>query len=159
MKKVLEFLGFDVEDIDALVKGAIRKEDFWVKDGSEFLAITEVTGTNAKNPKIKEFNDLFARMATIFKRRDLVPDVSKVTGLLILNYDIETHPAKRPLLYGGEADEIVQTAAENNIGLLSTVELYKLGVAVKDGIMTKEQARALVKGFGRIAFSSAEERQ
>lgn len=49
IKRTLEFLGFSVEDIDAKIKGAIRKEDFWVTDG-DFLAITEVTGTTNKNP-------------------------------------------------------------------------------------------------------------
>jgi hypothetical protein len=31
------------------------------------------------------------RMATIFKRRDLAPDASNVSGLLIVNYDINTN--------------------------------------------------------------------
>ena len=33
VRKVLEFLGFQVEDIDAKIRGVIRKEDFWVRDG------------------------------------------------------------------------------------------------------------------------------
>jgi hypothetical protein len=154
VRKVLEFLGFTVEDIDAQIKGAIRKEDFWVKDGDDFLAITEVTGTNAKNPKTKEFNDLYTRMATIFKRRELVPDVSRITGLLVVSYDIDTHPAKRPRLYGGDGEEIVQTAQERDIGLLSTQELYNIAIAAKDGVITKENARNLIKSSGRIEFKA-----
>lgn len=153
IKLVLEFLGFQVEDIDAKIKGVIKKEDFWVKEG-DFIAITEITGTNAKNPKTKEFNDLLGRMTTIFKRRDLVPDASMISGLLIINYDIDTHPRKRPKLYGGDAEEIVEAAKEQNIGLFSTVDLYDIAVAVKDGLMGKEQARAMIRGFGRIEFKS-----
>jgi len=152
VQKVLEFLGFEVEDIDAKIRGAIRKEDFWVKEGREFLAITEVTGTNAKNPKTKEYNDLLGRMTTIFKRRDLVPDASKISGLLVVNYDIDTHARKRPRLYSGEAEEIVAAAKDQNIGLLSTVELYDIAIAAKDNLITREEARRLIKQFGRIEF-------
>jgi hypothetical protein len=156
VRMTLEFLGFEVEDIDARIKGAIRKEDFWVKDREGFLAITEVTGTNAKNPKTKEFNDLLGRMATIFKRRDLVPEASNISGLLIVNYDIDTNPRQRPKLYRGDSEEIVAAARDRSIGLLSTVNLYDIAVAVKDGTITAEQGRTLIKGFGRIEFGVAE---
>jgi len=151
VKKTLEFLEFQVEDIDAKIRGAIRKEDFWVKDEA-FLAITEVSGTANKNPKTKEYNDLLGRMSTIFKRRDLLPDSSQVSGLLILNYDLENHPFARPRLYSGADEEIVEAAKENSIGLLSTVELYRIAVAAKDGLISKEQARSFIKKFGRIAY-------
>jgi hypothetical protein len=151
IRHVLEFLGFEVTDIDAQIKGAIRKEDFWVKDG-QFFAITEVTGTANKNPKSKEYNDLLGRMTTIFKRRDLVPDPARITGLLIVNYDLNTHPFKRPKLYSGALEEIVESSIEQEIGLLSTVELYKTAIAVKDGQLSKEDGRALIKQSGRIEF-------
>jgi hypothetical protein len=147
----LEFLGFEVTDIDAKIRGAIRKEDYWAKD-KEFLAIVEVTATRNKNPKIKEFNDILGRMTTIFKRRDLVPDASSITGLLILNYDLDTHPFKRPQVYAGEAEEVVRAAEEQNIGLLSTVDLYKMLVAVKEGRLSAGAARDLLKQSGRIEF-------
>lgn len=155
VKRVLEFLGFEVEDIDAKVKGAIRKEDFWTKDG-EFLAITEVTATRGKNPKVKEYNDILGRITTIFKRRDLVPQTKKIYGLLIMNYDIENHPLKRPRLYTGDLEEIVDAAQEQEIGLVSTVELYKIAIAVKDGVLTKEEARAQLKKPGRVEFRGPE---
>ena len=114
------------------------------------FAITEVTGTAGKNPKIKEYNDLLGRMTTIFKRRDLVPDVSDITGLLVINHDIDTHPRKRPQLYAGAMEEIVDAAKEQNIGLLSTIALYDITLAAKDGVITKEEARGMIKQFGRI---------
>jgi hypothetical protein len=54
VKVALEYLDFRVEDIDEKIKSAIKKEDFWVRDG-RFLAMTEVSGTVNKNPKVKEF--------------------------------------------------------------------------------------------------------
>ncbi len=149
VKKVLEYLGFSVRDIDAEIRGAIRKEDFWVSDG-EFLAITEVTATTNKNPKISEYSALLGRMTTVFKRKDRVPDATNIQGLLIINYDVDTHPMRRPRLYSGDAEEIVEAAKENEIGLLSTVELYRIVLAVHEGKLTKEQGRNILKGVGRV---------
>jgi hypothetical protein len=156
VKKALEFLDFRVEDIDQKTRSAIKKEDFWVIDG-EFLAITEVTGTGHKNPKVKEFNDILGRMATIYKRKgDLVlPDAATLSGLLVLNYDIDTHPANRPRAYAAEDEHIVETAAEQGIGLLSTVELHKIVVAVKEERLTKVAARQILRRPGRIEFGSS----
>lgn len=89
-------------------------------------------------------------MATLFKRRELVPDAKNISGLLILNYDIDTHPLRRPRMYTGADDHIAESAKDQSIGLLSTVELYKIAIAAKDGVITKEQARGLIKRFGRI---------
>lgn len=155
VKRVLEFLGFSVEDIDAKIKGAIRKEDFWVKD-ADFFAITEVTGTHNKNPKSKEYNDILGRLNTIFKRSDLVPeqDKSRISGLLIVNFDIDNNPSRRPRLYSGDLEHIVEAAKESSIGILSTVELHKIAMAVKQGDLSPESARSLLRQFGRIEYKS-----
>jgi hypothetical protein len=156
VKAALEYLGFEVEDIDAKTKSAIRKEDFWVVDG-RFLAITEVSGTGNKNPKVKEFNDILGRMMTLFKRQsDLVlPSGKDIAGLLVLNYDIETHPSRRPRAYIGADAHIVETAAEHNIGILSTVELHKIVMAVKKDMLTKDAARELLKKPGRVDYDAS----
>ena len=160
VKRTLEYLGFTVRDIDEAIQNAIRKEDFWVSDGP-FLAITEVTATRRKNPKNKEYNDLLGRMTTVLKRHDLVPEVTNPTGLLVLNYDIETHPFRRPRAYTGDAEEIALAAKEYGIGLLSTVDLHRIAVAVKNGAISKEAARSILQQAGRIEFpatpASAEE--
>jgi hypothetical protein len=156
VRLVLQFLGFEVVDIDEQIRGAIRKEDFWVRDGG-FLAVTEVTATKHKNPKTKEYNDLLGRMTTIFKHRDLVPDTTNATGLLVLGYDIDTHPFKRPRAFTGGEEEIALAAKEHGIGLLSTVELYKIAVAVKDGELSRDRARELVKESGRIEYGGGDQ--
>jgi hypothetical protein len=69
-----------------------------------------------------------------------------------LNYDLDTHPYKRPRVYTGDAEEIVRAAEEQNIGLLSTVELYKVLIAVKEGKLSTGAARDLLKQAGRIEY-------
>jgi hypothetical protein len=156
VRRALEFVGFSVEDIDQKTKSAIKKEDFWVIDG-DYLAITEVSGTAQKNPKIKEFNDILGRITTIYKRRgDLeLPDGANVRGLLVLNYDMNNHPTKRPKIYSGDDQHISQAAIEQGIGLLSTVELHKIIVSVKEGIISKSDAREILKQPGRIEFAAS----
>ncbi len=158
VKAALEYLDFKVEDIDEKIKSAIRKEDFWVSDG-KFLAITEVTGTVNKNPKVKEFHDILGRMMTLYKRQsDLVlPLGMEIAGLLVLNYDIENHPSRRPRVYTGADAHIADTAVEQNIGILSTVELHKIVMAVKKGVLTKGAARELLKKTGRIEYDAPAE--
>jgi hypothetical protein len=151
VKLALEFLGFQVEDIDQKIKKAIRKD-------GKFLAITEVTGTESKNPKVKEFHDILGRMMTIYKRQTelVLPAGKDIGGLLVLNYDIETHPSRRPRAYTGADAHITDTAVEQNIGILSTVELHKIVMAVKKGIVTEDVARELVKKPGRIEYPPKE---
>ena len=96
-------------------------------------------------------------MTTLFRRRDLVPDAETISGLLILNYDLDTHPFKRPRVYTGDAEEIVLAAEEQNIGLLSTVELHKLLIAVKQGKLSRDAARALLRQPGRIEFKTSDD--
>ena len=156
VKKALEYLEFKVEDIDQKTKSIIKKEDFWVID-EYYFAIAEVSGTINKNPKVKEFNDILARVATIYKRKgDLVlPQGVTVCGLLILNHDIDNHPSKRPKLYKGEDEHIAETAYDQCIGLLSTVELHKIIAAVMEGSISKKDAREIVRRFGRIEFDTS----
>jgi len=150
VRRSLEFLGFEVTDIDQKIKSLIKKEDYWAKDEG-FLAIVEVSGTTYKNPKTKEFNDIFARIHSIYKRKgELLPDTKDFSGLLVLGYDVSTHPKSRPKMYTGEHEHLAETAAENNIGLLSTVVLHEILVKVKDGTLSKNEARNILKTSGRI---------
>jgi len=149
VKSAFEFLDFKVEDIDQKIKNAVKKEDFWVTDGN-FLAITEVTGTENKNSKVKEFNDILGRMMALYRRQGdlVVPKCADIVGLLVLNYDIGTHPSKRPRAYTGLDAHIVETAVEQNIGILSTVELDKIVMAVRRGIFEQGCGARIAKKAG-----------
>src|SRR6266852_8257510 len=160
VRKSFEFLGFQVEDIDEKTKSAIKKEDFWVKDG-DYLGITEVTGTVNVNPKAQEFNAIAGRMMSIYKRKtDLtLPEGVTVKGLLVLNYDTLRHPSSRPKAYTGELEHLVKSAEEQDIGILSTVELHKIIVAVMEGLLSPEDARNVLKTSGRIEFDSSRQKK
>jgi hypothetical protein len=71
---------------------------------------------------------------------------------VVLNYDIDNHPSKRPRVYTGEEEHIVHAAIDQSIGLLSTVELHRIIVAVKQGRISKPEARAVLRKPGRIEF-------
>jgi len=157
VKAALEYLGFQVEGIDEKIKSTIKKEDFWVTDEA-FLAITEVTGTKSKNPKVKEFHDILGRMMTLYKRQSelVLPKGKNIAGLLVLNYDIETDPSKRPRAYIGADAHITETAVDQGIGILPTVELHKIVMAVKKGLLPKDAAREFLKKPGRIEYVEEE---
>ena len=72
--------------------------------------------------------------ATLYKSQtDLIlPKAVTVSGLLVLRYYTAHHPAKRPKVYTGELEHIVQSTEEHGIGLLSTVEWHKIVIAVKE---------------------------
>jgi hypothetical protein len=95
-------------------------------------------------------------MTTVLRRPDLSSKSENLSGLLIINHDLATHPMKRPRLYAGDEEEIVAAAREYRIGLLSTVELYKIAIAVKDGRLSPEEGRRIIETFGRIEFARQE---
>ena len=157
--KVLKFLGFGVEDVDEKIKSAIKREDYWVVDG-DYFALGEVTGTESSNPKVKEFNDMLARILNVVKKG--LPERYKdkdIKGLLIINNDRKNHPLKRTKLYTGDLEDTCETAAANGISILSTVELYKIATEVLLGRMSKDDARQLIKSGGRIELPKKVSRQ
>jgi hypothetical protein len=76
-----------------------------------------------------------------------VPDSESVSGLLIVNYDLANHSFRPPRHFTGAAQEIAKAAVEKRIGLLSTVELYRIAIAVKDGRLSATDGRALIKAI------------
>ena len=146
VRRVLEFIGFKVTDIDAQIGDGIRQEEFWVQDG-DFLTITKVIDAKATRPKYKESSDLQARMTMVLRHREHVPDSENVSGLLIVNYDLANYHFRPPRLFTGDAQEIVKAAIEKRIGLLSTVELYRIAIAVKDGRLPATDGRVLIKAI------------
>ncbi len=152
VKRVLEFLGFEVIDVDKELQKTIKKEDFWIVDGNYF-ALGEVTGTEAKNPKVTEYSGLLGRVATILKRKGVPRQLSQKgepKGILIINHDRKSHPFSRPDIYTGENEEVVEAALDQGISILSAVELYKITKAVRDGELSKAEARKLIEAGGRI---------
>lgn len=141
--KVLDFLGFKVIDMDKQVENGKKKEDLLLSDETDgFRALVEVKGTNKQNVPVSYYTQLLGHLR---KSHD-----STIRGLLIINHDRINHPYKRTLLY---ADDEELFGDENDIGVLSTVELYKIISVVRDGKISKEKAREVIKGTNRIVFS------
>lgn len=160
VKTVLEELGFQVRDIDEALKDVkgFRKEDFWVTD-KDYFALCEVTGTNSKNIRQNLYSRILGRITTAIRRKpgsislEGVKDVKDVSGLLIVNHDKNSHPKLRPRLYTGEDEEIADAAKELGISILSTAELYKIAMDVKEGRLSPAQSRKIIKGGGRIEYN------
>lgn len=93
-------------------------------------------------------------MNIIFKRSDLVPDANraKISGLLVINHDLHTHPDRRPRLYSGELEHISDSAKESGIGIVATTDLYRMCMDVEEGTLSREEARQLLKVTGRIEY-------
>ena len=153
VRAALDFIGFSVSEIDDRVRSALKKDACWVRD-EDFFAIAEVFETEHKSPTLSAYTGLLGRMVTVFQRRDLVPDSDGLAGLLIVNHDRLSSPFDRPKLYETTKENVVEAARDQRIGLLSTVELYKLAVAVKDSVLTKADAMQIIKEPGRIELPS-----
>jgi hypothetical protein len=153
VRAALDFIGFSVSEVDERVRSAIKKNACWVRDDG-YSAIAEVVETEHKSPTMSAYAGLLGRMVTLFQRRDLVADSEGMCGLLIVNHDRLSSPFDRPKLYETTKENIVDAARDQKIGLLSTVELYKLAVAVKDSVLSKADAMDIIKEPGRIELPS-----
>lgn len=144
VKKILEFLGFGVVDRDLQIKTGKKREDLIISDG-EWNALAEVRGTRRENPPEHFYSDLLKHL---WKTKGTGPS----KGLLIVNYDSSKHPFRRTEIYK-DSPELLKDE-DGVVGVLSTVELYKIAMAVKRRKMKKENARNKIKKTGRITFEN-----
>ncbi len=157
VEKVLkDILGFETRNIDKELlkaKKAVMKEDYWVYD-DDYFAICEITGTQKKNPKVKEYNEILSKIKSVLTRKGIPIKFREggAKGLLIINHDRLSYPFSRPKLYTGDLEEYVKAAKESGISIVSTVELYKIAMAVKEKGLNQKQARDILKQGGRIVF-------
>lgn len=142
--KVLEFLGFSVVDRDLQIKTGKKREDLIISD-QDWDALVEVRGTRKENPPEHFCSDLLKHLV---KAKGTGPP----KGLLIVNYDNSKHPFRRTRIYK-DSPKLLEGVSEV-AGVLSTVELYKIAIAVKRGQMKKEDARNKIKKMGRITFEN-----
>lgn len=142
VKKVLEFLGFSVVDRDLQIKKGKKREDLIISD-KDWNALAEVRGTRRENPPEHFYSDLLKHL---LKAKGTGPS----KGLLIVNYDISKHPFRRTEIYK-DSPELLKDK-DGEVGVLSTVELYRIAMAVKGGKIKKEDARNKIKKTGRITF-------
>ncbi len=142
VKKVLEFLGFSVVDRDLQIKRGKKREDLIISE-KDWNALVEVRGTRRENPPEHFYSDLLKHLVK-------AKGTGHPKGLLIVNYDTSRHPFRRTEIYK-DAPELLKDE-DGVVGVLSTVELYRIAMAVKRGEMKKEDARNKVKKTGRITL-------
>jgi hypothetical protein len=149
VKQTLEYLGFpDVTDVDELESSgegasALKREDLRIMSGPHPLLI-EVKGISTR-PK----EDDALAVGKYFVRRIREWGDPTVTGLTIINHQRNIPPLQRENDQVFQADT-VPNAIENNIGLMTTWDLFRLAVAFKDYKWNPECVRPLFYKIGRI---------
>lgn len=140
--KSLSYLGFEVELREEIIMEGKKREDIYISDTDGYKSFCEVKGTTRQNPSEGYYSQLLKHL-----RKANDPELN---GLLIVNYDYKTHPYKRIKIYK-DSEDLFSDDAEG-IGVVSTVDLYRIIIAVKEGKMSKEDARKLLKASNRIEF-------
>ncbi len=105
--------------------------------------MVEVRVTRRENTPERFYADLLKHLA---KARATGPS----RGLLVVNYDSSKHPFRRTEIYK-DSPELLEDE-DGVVGVLSTVELYRIAVAVKRQKIKKEDARNKINKTGRITF-------
>jgi len=147
VKKALEEIGFQVELVDQQLKKVgkrKKREDLLVREG-DFVARAECKGTENQNAS----ETYFGQAEKHLRLGPSEVNGKKVTGLLIVNHDRKREASRRDPPYCDEDGERL-IATHDDLGLLWTVELYKIALAVRKGELPADEARRLIKEPGRI---------
>lgn len=151
VKRTLEGIGFQVELVDQQLKKVgkrKKREDLLLRVG-DFVARAECKGTENQNAS----ETYFGQVERHLRLGPSEVDGNKVTGLLIVNHDRKREASRRDPPYFDEDGERL-IATHHDIGVLWTVELYKIALAVRRGELAADEARRLIKQPGRITYSS-----
>jgi hypothetical protein len=142
---VLKTLNFQVEDTSEVKENGKQRADILMKDPVDgFVAIVECKGTTAQNPPENYFGKITTHL--------LAKNGEVTRGVLVVNYDRKSDPFSRTPIY--EDSPHIFDEEQKQIGILSTVELFKIVRDVQNGKLTKEQARAMIKQPGRIMHTA-----
>ncbi len=137
-KTALEYLGFVVENTEKETKAGKRREDLVCKEADEsFVAVVECKGTVSQNPPESYISQLQNHMLVSKAER----------GIAIINHDRKRDAFNRTSLYD-DAKHLWEDT--ESVTIISSIELFKLVRQVQNKLITKEDARALVKKVGRL---------
>ncbi|GAB7087810.1 hypothetical protein [Marinifilum fragile] len=145
--KFLEWIGFDdVKDVDE-DKEEIKEEDIQIET-EKGLLIIEVKGIGgtSKDSECSQISKIKYRRAKERGKFD-------VFGLYLVNHQRHIPPLDRqnpPF-----SKEQIQDALNDERGLLTTWQLFKLYFDVQDNIISKEEAKECLYDFGLISFKPA----
>ena len=143
----LQWLGFvNVKKADDEVKeGGILQEDIQVELNANDLLIIEVKGVHGTST-----DNECAQIEKNILRRYHERKYKNVYGLYIVNNEIGKEPLKRTLPPFNNTQ--IQDAKNSCRGLAYSYQLFNLYFEIKDGIITKEDARKSLLDFGLVNF-------
>ena len=144
--KFLEWLEFEnVKDVDKDAT-VLKEEDIQIENEKGLLVI-EVKGIGGTSKDSE-----CSQVAKVKYRRAKERGSFKVFGLYIVNNQRHLPPSERknpPF-----TPEQISDAENEERGLLTTYQLFKLYFDIKEGILTKEEARDSLYNYGLIDFVS-----
>lgn len=151
--KVLEKdLGFKVTDIDEIqtALGESRKEDRWIEDDDGFFALAEIKGTDrgAKANWVRQ--DLGAHI----REFEVLRGISGLDSILVFNHERRDEPESRSAPFENDP-KLLEFCVKSRIRLIPVYELFKMVNDIRDGFLTPEEARTLIKqGAGLLIYKS-----
>lgn len=140
----LEWLGFDnVIDMDNQTDG-LKEEDIQIENDNGLLVIeVKGIGGTSKDSECSQISKIKYRRAKERSKFD-------VYGLYLVNHQRHIPPKERenpPF-----TKEQIQDSINDERGLLTTWSLFNLYYDIQNGIITKEEARAVFYNYGLISF-------
>ncbi len=143
----LKWLGFDnAIEKDKTATEGLLEEDIQIDLGEKGLLIIEVKGINgtSKDSECSQISKIKYRRSRERKRFD-------VFALYIVNNERNIEPLKRTIPPFN--DNQIQDAINDDRGLMYTWQLFNLYFNVKNGFITKEEARNRILQTGLVDFT------
>jgi hypothetical protein len=152
VREALVDLGFGCDDMDASAAPGDKLEDLRVTDPAdpEWVALVEVRGYKAG----ARLNDLL-RLGRFVTRYALAEGRAPASTWYVVNSFLGSDPATRDVPLGSHPAEVAEFAKDGGL-VIDTRDLFSLWRSVMAGETTKEQARALLKGTGRLELDATD---
>lgn len=145
VERYFNFLEFPkVTNVDE-EEPTLKEEDLRV-DLEKDLLVVEVKGIGGTST-----DSDCSQISKIRYRRGKQRKAYDVYGLYIVNHQLNLQPQDRA--YPPFTEQQIQDARNDERGLLTTYELFKLYFYIQDGFVTKEAARASLLEYGLVAFT------
>lgn len=142
--KYLEWLGFEnVVDMDSET-GGIKEEDIQIENEKGLLVIeVKGIGGTSKDSECSQISKIKYRRARVRGKFD-------VYGLYIVNH--QKHIPAKERENPPFTPQQLQDALNDERGLLTTWQLFRLYHTINNEIITKEEARDLIYSYGLVSF-------
>lgn len=142
----LKWLGFsDIKKVDEEKEGGVLEEDIYIKYKEKHLVIEiKGIGGTSKDSECSQISKVRYRKMKSLNSTD-------VSALYIVNHQRFIPPLSRQNPPFNPTQ--IQDAKNDDRGLLSTWELFKLWKTIDAGILTKEECRDILFDIGLIDFN------